>query len=133
MRSGRDCLATGAVVDVAALTHRIGLDAVGRALFSADLSGRRSSCCDATSDAAELVVRVGPVDPADAAWAPTPTNLRLRSTRRRLDAISVRADRAATRAWPADASGSRGDDLLGLLLDSRPERRARYATSWSPW
>src|SRR4051794_6332784 len=32
--------AGGAVVDVAALTHGIGLDAVGRALFSADLSGK---------------------------------------------------------------------------------------------
>src|SRR5206468_416856 len=31
-----DSFTTGAVVDVAALTHRIGLDAVGRALFAAD-------------------------------------------------------------------------------------------------
>ena len=47
------------VVDVAALTHRIGLDAVGRALFSADLSGQAQQLLDATSEAAELVVRLG--------------------------------------------------------------------------
>ncbi|HEU5037368.1 MAG TPA: cytochrome P450, partial [Nocardioides sp.] len=84
-------LATSAVphggpVDVAALTHRIGLDAVGRALFSADLSGHAQRLLDATSEAATLVVRLGRSVLPTAAWAPTPTNVRLRSTRRRLDA-----------------------------------------------
>ena len=41
------------IVDVGALTHRVGLDAVGRALFSADLSGHAQQLLDATSDAAE--------------------------------------------------------------------------------
>ena len=108
----------GAVVDVAALTHRIGLDAVGRALFSADLSGQARQLLDATSRSAELVVRLGRSILPTAQWTPTPTNLRLRSTRRRLDAISagiITERRAQTR--PAAAEGH-GDDLLGLLLDS---------------
>ena len=108
----------GVVVDVAALTHRIGLDAVGRALFSADLSGQAQQLLDATSEAAELVVRLGRSVLPTAAWAPTPLNLRLRSARRRLDAIStglIAQRRARGRVGPA---GSHGDDLLGLLLDS---------------
>jgi cytochrome P450 len=109
---GANGAAGGALVDVAELTHRIGLDAVGRALFSADLSGHAQRLLDATSDAATLVVRLGRSVLPTAAWAPTPTNLRLRSTRRRLDAIS--ADLVAQRR----RSPSSGDDLLGLLLDS---------------
>ncbi len=81
--------AAGAVVDVAALTHRIGLDAVGRALFSADLSGQARQLLDATSQAAELVVRSGRSIVPAPGWVPTPLNLRLRSTRHRLAAISA--------------------------------------------
>ncbi len=103
---------TGAVVDVAALTHRIGLDAVGRALFSTDLSPQAGALLDATNRASELVVRLGRSVLPGARWAPTPTNLRLRATRRRLDSIT--ADVVAQRR--ARARG--GDDLLGLLLDS---------------
>ena len=103
------------LVDFAPLTHRIGLDAVGRALFSADLSGHARRLLEATSDAASLVVRLGRSVLPTAAWTPTPTNVRLRSTRRRLDAIS--ADLIAQRRGQSVA-GSRGDDLLGLLLDS---------------
>ncbi|HEY6933322.1 MAG TPA: cytochrome P450 [Marmoricola sp.] len=109
---------SGDVVDVAALTHRIGLDAVGRALFSADLSGRAQQLLDATSKAAELVVRLGRSILPTAAWAPTPVNVRLRSTRRRLDAVSaelITERRGRGRHAPG---GSHGDDLLGLLLDS---------------
>jgi len=108
----------GEVLDVAALTHRIGLDAVGRALFSTDLSGQAQQLLDATSDAARLVVRLGRSILPTATWAPTPLNLRLRSTRRRLDVISselIAQRRARGRLSPAD---SHGDDLLGLLLDS---------------
>ena len=107
----------GQVVDVAALTHRIGLDAVGRALFSTDLSARASELLDASSDAARLVVRLGRSVLPTAAWAPTPTNLRLRSTHRRLTAICselIAHRRASGRRL---ARGSHGDDLLGLLLD----------------
>ena len=107
----------GSKVDVAALTHRIGLDAVGRALFSADLSGHAQQLLDATSDAAELVVRLGRSILPTAAWTPTPTNLRLRATRRRLDSISA-ALIAERRARMRRSPGTHGDDLLGLLLDS---------------
>jgi cytochrome P450 len=112
-------LAEGDVVDVAALTHRIGLDAVGRALFSADLSGHAQHLLDATSEAADLVVRLGRSILPTAAWTPTPTNVRLRSTRRRLDAISfeIIAERRARR-HPSAPGAQHGDDLLGLLLDS---------------
>lgn len=108
----------GDVVDVAALTHRIGLDAVGRALFSADLSGQAQQLLDATSDAAQLVVRLGRSILPTAAWAPTPTNLRVRSTRRRLDAISFELIGQRRARGPHTSTGSHGDDLLGLLLDS---------------
>ena len=104
------------VVDVAALTHRIGLDAVGRALFSTDLSGQARQLLAATADAAELVVRLGRSILPTAAWVPSRTNVRLRATRRRLDAISAQivAERRARRS----VDGAHGDDLLGLLLDS---------------
>ena len=117
-RLGGDSSTDGGLVDVAELTHRIGLDAVGRALFSADLSGQAQQLLDATSEAAQLVVRLGRSVLPTAEWAPTPTNVRLRSTRRRLDAISAEliAQRRA-RGRPSFA-GSHGDDLLGLLLDS---------------
>ena len=106
------------IVDVGALTHRVGLDAVGRALFSADLSGHAQQLLDATSDAAGLVVRLGRSILPTADWAPTPVNVRLRRTRRRLDAIT--ADLVTERR--AHGRGSTGavygDDLLSLLLDS---------------
>lgn len=113
---------TGATVDVATLMHRAALDAVGRALFSADLSGQAQQLLDATSNAAELVVRLGRSILPTAAWAPTPTNVRLRSTRRRLDAITFEliAQRRASGALSSAGSegGAYGDDLLGLFLDS---------------
>ncbi len=117
-RLAGDSFADGTVVDVAALTHRIGLDAVGRALFSADLSGQAQQLLDATSEAADLVVRLGRSILPTAHWAPTRTNLRLRSTLRRLGAITseiIAQRRARGRPSPG---GSHGDDLLGLLLDS---------------
>ena len=117
-RLGGQSFGDGEVVDVSVLTHRIALDAVGRALFSADLSGQAQQLLDATSDAARLVVKLGRSVVPTAQWAPTPTNLRLRSTRRRLDAISSELiAQRRTRCRPAPA-GAHGDDLLGLLLDS---------------
>jgi cytochrome P450 len=113
-----DSYATGALVDVAALTHRIGLDAVGRALFSADLSGQAHQLLDATSVAARLVVRLGRSILPTAAWAPTPLNLRLRRTRNRLDSISSELIAQRRARGPVPAGGAHGDDLLGLLLDS---------------
>ena len=114
-----DAVADGAVVDVAALTHTIGLDAVGRALFSTDLSDQAHDLLSATSEAADLVVRLGRSILPRAEWTPTRTNLRLRSARRRLDAGAA-AIIAERRARNARAGGPphHGDDLLGLLLDS---------------
>ena len=108
----------GDVVDVAALTHRIGLDAVGRALFSADLSGQAAQLLDASSRAADLVVRLGRSVLPTATWAPTPTNLRLRSTRRRVDAVAFELIAQRRARGRLAAGGTYGDDLLGLLLDS---------------
>jgi len=105
----------GETVDVAVLTHRIALDAVGRALFSTDLSGHARRLLDATADAAELVVRLGRSVLPTAAWAPTRTNLRLRSTRRHLDQIA--ADLIGQRRNRSRVGGSYAD-LLDLLLDS---------------
>ncbi len=106
------------VVDVAHLTHRIGLDAVGRALFSADLSGQAQRLLDATSDAAQLVVKAGRTVLPGMRRAPTPTNVRLRSTRRRLDAASAQIVAQRRERGRRTAGGTHGDDLLGLFLDS---------------
>lgn len=117
-RLGGGSSAAGQLVDVAPLMHRIALDAVGRALFSTDLSGQAQRLLDATGDAAGLVVRLGRSTLPTAAWAPTRTNLRVRWTRRRLDAITselIAQRRGHGRLPPG---GSHGDDLLGLLLDS---------------
>jgi cytochrome P450 len=109
---------SGDSVDVAALTHQVGLDAVGRALFSTDLSGHAQRLLEATSEAARLIVRQGRSVVPVPGWAPTPTNLRLRSTRIRLDAISADLIRQRRRRSRSSGAGSHGDDLLGLLLDS---------------
>ena len=91
---------------------------MGRALFSADLSGQAQQLLDATADAADLVVRLGRSILPTAEWTPTRTNLRLRSARRRLDAgtAEIIAQRRARHGRAAAAT--HGDDLLGLLLDS---------------
>lgn len=108
----------GTTVDVADLTHRIGLDAVGRALFSADLSGSARQLLDATSAAAELVVRLGRSVLPGAAWTPTPTNVRIRAARRRLDAICAELVERRREHRRLPRAEGRDDDLLGLLLDS---------------
>ena len=69
--TGRSTLVDGEVVDVAALTHSIGLDAVGRALFSTDLSDHAHDLLAATSEAADLVVRLGRSILPRAEWTPT--------------------------------------------------------------
>lgn len=109
----------GDVVDVAALTHAIGLDAVGRALFSTDLSDQAHDLLAATSESADLVVRLGRSILPRAEWTPTRTNLRLRAARRRLDAgaAAIIAERRSRNAR-AGGTAHHGDDLLGLLLDS---------------
>lgn len=117
-RLGGGSAQDGEVVDVAALTHGIGLDAVGRALFSTDLSGQARQLLDATSKAATLVVKAGRTVVPGARHAPTPTNFRLRSTRRNLDAICAELIAERRRRGRPSVAGSHGDDLLGLLLES---------------
>jgi len=104
-------------VDVAALTHRIGLDVVGRLLFSQDLSGHAPSVLKATSAGSEAIVRSARSMVPLPRWAPTPANVRLRAARRRLTAATsaIIARRHADTRARGDASY--GDDLLGLLLD----------------
>lgn len=114
----RDLPPGGEVVDVARLTHAIGLDAVGRALFSTDLSGLAQDLLDATADTAELVVRLGRSVLPTAAWAPTRTNLRLRSARRRLDVAAAQIIAERRRRRERGREETHGDDLLGLLIDS---------------
>jgi cytochrome P450 len=106
------------VVDVSALMHQIALDAVGRALFAADLGGHADDLLRASSAAADIVVRLGRSILPTNEWLPTPTNLRLRSARRRLDTVT--AQLMADRRGRPSATGAipHGDDLLGLLLDS---------------
>ncbi|TDE98789.1 cytochrome P450 [Occultella glacieicola] len=106
------------LVDVASLVHRVGLDAVGRALFSADLSEHAQRLLDATSDAATLVVRLGRSVLPSASWVPSSTNLRLRATRRRLDAISAELIAERRRQRRSSVDEPHGGDLLGLLIDS---------------
>lgn len=107
----------GRTTDAASLVHGVGLDAVGRALFSADLSDQATRLLAATSDAAGLIVRLGRSVLPGARWAPTRTNARLLATRRRLDAVAAQII-AVRRAGPPADDGTRGADLLGLLLDS---------------
>jgi cytochrome P450 len=116
--SGAQVGTGGAVVDVAPLTLRIALDAVGRALFAADLSDQTQRLLDATSAAAHLVVRAGRSIVPTPPWLPTPLDIRLRSTRRRLDAVTSQLiARRRERGGPS-TGGSHDEDLLGLLLDS---------------
>lgn len=104
----------GAVIDLSRLMHRIALDAVGRALFSANLSEHSTQLLSATSNTAMLVVRLGRSILPTNSWLPTRTNVRLRRARRRLDAITFALIAERRRAM----SDTHGDDLLGLLLDS---------------
>jgi len=111
----------GRVVDVATLMHRFGLDAVGRALFSADLGPHAQDLLHATAQAAGIVVRLGRAILPTTAWAPTPVNVQVRRTRRRLDAVTgdlIAHRRAHGPAAAGSATDHYGDDLLGLLLDS---------------
>lgn len=108
---------SGDVVDLAELCHHVGLDVVGRTLFSVDLTGQAADLLRTTGSAAELVVRQGRSLVSTLAWAPTPTNLRLLAARRRL-ARATAGLVAQRRDTVGPGAASYGDDLLGLLLDS---------------
>lgn len=107
------------VIDVVHLMHRVALDAVGKALFSADLSESGNDLLRLTGGAAELVVKLGSSLLPTATWTPTRTNHRLRRTRRRMAAITAELI-AQRRRRRASSSGheQHGDDLLGLMLDA---------------
>ena len=113
---------TQARVDLAPIMHRIGLDAVGRALFSSDLTTNTERLLASSSGAADLVVRLGRSVLPTAHWTPTRLNLRLRSVRRELDSIAGEIIAARRDGPPTSQPGIQplvhGDDLLGLLIDS---------------
>ena len=108
---------TGGLVDVAALTHRIGLDAVGRALFSADLSGQAQQLLDATSEAARAGGPAGPVDPADG---------RVGARRRRTSGCARRGA-AWTRSPPSSSRSA------ARAAGSHPPARTVTTSSASSW
>ena len=122
-----DPLPAARVVDVAALTHRIGLDAVGRALLlPTDLSHHAHQLLDATAQAADLVVRLGRSVLPAAAWAPTRTTLRLRRTRERLDEITYQVMAERRVAYQRGGEQPKETDLLDMLLASGlPDRQVR--------
>lgn len=93
-------------------------DAVGRALFSSDLTASTERLLGASSGAAEFIVRLGRSVLPTAQWAPTRTNLRLRSVRRELDAVATDIIAARRRTAAPSTPDFHGDDLLGLLIDS---------------
>ena len=107
-------LQSGATRDVLELTTRVALDVVGRALFSADLSSRAGGLLAATGAAAGLIVRLGRSILPIPEWVPTPLHRQLHEARRELDRLC--AELIAERRQ--GVTGSHGDDLLGLLLDS---------------
>jgi cytochrome P450 len=107
-------LPSGATRDVLELTTRVALDVVGRALFSADLSSRAEGLLAATGAAAGLIVRLGRSILPIPEWVPTPLHRQLHDARRELDRLC--GELVAERRQ--GVTGSHGDDLLGLLLDS---------------
>lgn len=113
VRSLRRDVLSGRTVDVAPAVLSTALDAVGRALFAADLTGRARELVDASGDAAALVVKLGRSLTPVPAPVPTPLNVRLESVRRRLTRVS----RELIAARRAQDNG--GEDLLGLLVDSQ--------------
>ena len=105
---------SGATRDVLELTTRVALDVVGRALFSADLSSRAEGLLAATGAAAGLIVRLGRSILPIPEWVPTPLHRQLHEARRELNRLC--GELIAQRRQ--GVTGSHGDDLLGLLLDS---------------
>jgi cytochrome P450 len=95
------------------------MNIVGETLFGADVSG---DVADVGHVIAQLMDDFGRILGIAArfqppAWVPTPANLRLRASSRKLDALVLRmiADR---RQRP---DGATGDDLLSLLLRAQDE------------
>jgi len=116
----------GDVVDVDDAMMRTALEAVGRSLFSHDLSGDARELVDAVLKALDVVVsRARSPLSAPLGW-PTPGNLALRRSLRTLDrtvAVMVNARREAQKR----GGGPEVPDLLGMLLsgDGFDDRQLR--------
>ncbi|MDD2858567.1 MAG: cytochrome P450 [Candidatus Nanopelagicales bacterium] len=110
-------LAPGAVVDVERAMLRAGLETVGHALFTEDLSGDAAQLTDATLAALEVVVARARVPVTPPAWVPTPGNRRLQ----RANAVLDRTVARLLRARRAQAASSQ-PDVLDLLIAARDDR-----------
>jgi cytochrome P450 len=105
----------GETRDLHADMMRLALEIVGKTLFGADVAGDAHDVGDAMEVVMDTFIRrwesVLPLPPS----FPTPANLHLKRTMRKLDAIIYRmiAERRQ--------SGAHGNDLLSLLLRARDE------------
>ncbi|MFA7323960.1 MAG: cytochrome P450 [Candidatus Nanopelagicales bacterium] len=109
-------LDAGTVVDVERAMLQVGLETVGRALFTEDLSGEAAKLTDASLAALEVVVARARVPITPPAWLPTPANRRLQAANGTLDTAVSRllADRRLGQAPHAP-------DVLDLLISARDD------------
>jgi cytochrome P450 len=112
----------GEVRDVHADMMGVTLDIVAQSLFGADVSAAAGDIGHIIGDLMEqfgrvvgLTVRFLPP-----AWVPTPSNLRMRRTRRKLDALILGIIEARKREARERSQETR-DDLLSLLIHARDE------------
>lgn len=115
-------VAPGTVVDVERAMLRAGLETVGTALFTEDLSGDAAQLTDATLDALEVVVARARVPITPPTWAPTPAN-------RRLQRANAVLDRTVGRLVAARRAGAaqREPDVLDLLIAARDDEGRRLS------
>lgn len=106
---------SGQPLDVAHEMMRLTLEIVGRALFSADISGDADDVARALTVALEHVNYRSMHPFSLPEWAPTPTNRRYARALRRLDALVYRLIDERRRA------GDDQHDLLSMLLHARDE------------
>src|SRR5262249_33662594 len=112
----------GEVRDVHADMMGVTLDIVAQSLFGADVSAAAGDIGHIIGDLMEqfgrvlgLAVRFVPP-----AWVPTPSNIRMRRTRRRLDTLILGIIEARKREARKQSRETR-DDLLSLLIRARDE------------
>lgn len=117
-----DTLPNGAVVDVDEAMMHTALEAVGRSLFSHDLSGDAATLVDAVLEALDVVVaRARSPLPLPIDW-PTPGNRKLSRALSTLDrtVAAMLAERRAAAAHLA-TDDTTAADLLGMLLVARDD------------
>jgi cytochrome P450 len=102
-----------ATLDIDREMMDLGLDAVGRALFSRDLRTEASKFTKAVMHALDHMVYRASHLLAPPSFVPTRRNLRFRAALRAIDEAAIEIIRARK------ASGDDGDDLLGMLLAAR--------------